>query len=95
MYKVDVENINKKLGSLQVWRKGNAAFVLMLLSGFMLVVSNFSDTVDGSMITCAILFTLFFLLHYIIFPLMGKIELLEEDIKNLKAATDVKDVKHY
>jgi len=91
MYKVDIQDINKKIAMI---KRSQGTMFLLVLSGVMLVSAYF-ETDKAIYIYFSIFFTLGFVKHYFISPLLGKIELMENDIRRLKQKLDIEEEKHY
>ena len=90
MYKVEVEDIENKISII---KKSKFTFFMMILSGLMLVASYF-DIEKTLSIYFIVIFLISFIKFYFVEPLLGKIELLEEDIKLLKDKAGVEGQKH-
>ena len=91
MYKVEVEDIDRKI---QAIKKTKYSAILVILIGAMLLIA----AIEKEVMVFAILsawFCIAFVKHYLIDPLLGKITLLEEEIINLKEKTDTEDLKRY
>lgn len=91
MYKVELENIENKLSRIKSWK---VTKFLLILTGLMLVAAYFSSY-NAIIIYFGILFTIEFVKYLFVEPLLGKIELLEEDIQKLKEKAHIKEEKHY
>ncbi|MCE9679834.1 hypothetical protein LZP69_11740 [Shewanella sp. AS1] len=91
MYKIEVEEIDEKLSHI---RKRNTSKFAVWGLGFAVLLVLFSEDTFPQFIAFG-LFIYTLINHYYISPLLGKIDLLEEDIANLKRATETADVKHY
>jgi uncharacterized membrane protein YjjP (DUF1212 family) len=94
MYKVDVEETNKKLEKIRRY-KGQGLTVMMVLSAITMLAYLFEERDIGMAIYFTTVFILCFVTYYLVLPLLSKIELLEEDIDRLKKATNMKDIKRY
>ena len=95
MYKVEVESIESKIKSIKELRKNHVITAFLGLSGLLLSVGLFSDVKPETLLLESVMFSISFVVYVFVFPLLGKIELLEQDIKNIKAAPNLGDEKHY
>jgi len=97
LYKVEVEEIENKLKLLKKSRKESLVKFVMISTGLLVLLFASSD--ENKLTLTYTMFTFFFLqsfaLYYYIHPIVGKLELLEQDINNLKAAANVQDERHY
>jgi hypothetical protein len=96
MYKVEVEEIESKIKLIQKSKKDVFLPVFMAISGFTALGFAWGAPDEVFMIIFfSFIFLQSFALYYYILPLLGKIELIEQDIRKLKSATNVDDEKHY
>ncbi|QIZ76527.1 hypothetical protein [Ferrimonas lipolytica] len=96
MYKVEVEEIESKLNSIRKHKK-DFLFLSLLFCGLIALGFAWAGSADDMLLMLLFSFSFVhaFALYYYILPLLGKIDLLEQDIKNLKAATNVEDKRLY
>ena len=97
MYKVEVEEIENKLNLINKSRKDALVkFVMVATGAIVLLYLLFDENKTTYVFTLTTFFFLqAFALYYYIHPIVGKLELLERDIQNLKQVVDVKDEVHY
>jgi hypothetical protein len=95
LYKVDVESIDEKINSIKELRRNNVITIFLVISGLLFFVGLFSDIDHEALLIEGMMFSASLVIYVFVFPLLGKIELLEKDIENLKVASNVEDVKHY
>ena len=96
MYKVEVEDIDNKIKLIEKSKRDGFLSVFMVFNGLLALGLAWNSSNDTLMMMFfAFLFLQAFALYYYIHPLLGKISLLEQDIQNLKAATNTKDEQHY
>jgi hypothetical protein len=95
MYKVEVEDIEKKLKLARTASK-TAVLPWIIFTALMVILYAWHASDDTFFIVLfSFLFIQGYILYYFISPILGKIELMEEDIKNLKSASNVEDERHY
>ncbi len=91
MYKVDVDNINNKLARI---RRKPADIFLVAISIFMIFMAFMNDAEAHRYMALGILLLIASTKYYFINPLLGKIELLENEIVRLKAKLGLEDEQY-
>ena len=96
MYKVEFEDIENKLSKIRLARRQLMLPVLMGFSGLFIFLYTILEDKDLYLIIfLSFTFLQAFALYYYILPILGKLDLIEQDIKNIKQATGVEDQKHF
>ena len=92
MYKVEEEEIEKRLSKI---RKSSGFDIFMIVLGLVLV---FGGVYEEDLFPTAfgiLIFVFSFVNYYYITPLLGKVQMLESEVKRLKEKVGLEDEKRY
>ena len=81
MYKCEYEDIERRLSMAKKWKPNKLAVVGLAL---MVFLAGYGGVAGYPILIICIFFTVFYLRYQFIDPLLGKIELLEEELSQIR-----------